>query len=84
MYVLLLICNALCPQPLDESLEKPIREKHAGGAGEARKIGIFRGNKHGQHAFIIIHIHLLEMSGMRFGGEYFLWEMEMLLSSSLH
>eukprot|EP00439_Symbiodinium_sp_Y106_P067513 s2602_g11.t1 len=29
MYVLLLICNALCPQPLDESLEKPIREKHA-------------------------------------------------------
>ena len=30
MYVLLLICNALCPQPLDESLEKPIREKHAG------------------------------------------------------
>ena len=31
MYVLLLICNALCPQPLDESLEKPIREKHAGG-----------------------------------------------------
>jgi len=29
MYVLLLMCNALCPQPLDESLEKPIREKHA-------------------------------------------------------
>eukprot|EP00440_Ansanella_granifera_P068318 gb/GFBE01074114.1/.p1 GENE.gb/GFBE01074114.1/~~gb/GFBE01074114.1/.p1 ORF type:complete len:517 (+),score=187.01 gb/GFBE01074114.1/:1-1551(+) len=29
MYVLLLICNTLCPQQLDESLEKPIREKHA-------------------------------------------------------
>eukprot|EP00442_Polarella_glacialis_P002274 CAMPEP_0115128526 /NCGR_PEP_ID=MMETSP0227-20121206/51189_1 /TAXON_ID=89957 /ORGANISM="Polarella glacialis, Strain CCMP 1383" /LENGTH=530 /DNA_ID=CAMNT_0002533103 /DNA_START=57 /DNA_END=1649 /DNA_ORIENTATION=- len=29
MYVLLLICNALCPQPLDESLEKQIRDKHA-------------------------------------------------------
>jgi len=29
MFVLLLMCNALCPQPLDESLEKPIREKHA-------------------------------------------------------
>ena len=34
MYVLLLICNALCPQPLDESLEKPIREKHAGATVE--------------------------------------------------
>lgn len=33
MYVLLLICNALCPQPLDESLEKPIREKHSGILG---------------------------------------------------
>lgn len=29
MYVLLLICIALCPQPLDESLEKHIRDKHA-------------------------------------------------------
>eukprot|EP00933_Yihiella_yeosuensis_P017856 TRINITY_DN1484_c0_g1_i3.p1 TRINITY_DN1484_c0_g1~~TRINITY_DN1484_c0_g1_i3.p1 ORF type:complete len:538 (+),score=121.39 TRINITY_DN1484_c0_g1_i3:72-1616(+) len=29
MYVLLLMCTALCPQPLEESLEKQIREKHA-------------------------------------------------------
>lgn len=36
MYVLLLICNALCPQPLDESLEKPIREKHSGILGMIR------------------------------------------------
>jgi translation initiation factor 3 subunit L len=28
MYVLLLMCTALCPQPLDETLEKHIRDKH--------------------------------------------------------
>merc|ERR1712226_778102 len=29
MSVLLLICQALCPQPLDEALEKIIQEKYA-------------------------------------------------------
>jgi translation initiation factor 3 subunit L len=29
MYALLLICLALCPQPIDDSLDKHIKEKHA-------------------------------------------------------
>jgi translation initiation factor 3 subunit L len=37
MFALLLICVALCPQSLDESLEKTIREKHAEKQGRLQR-----------------------------------------------
>merc|ERR1719235_1785240 len=40
MYALLLICQALCPQPLDDSLEKVIREKH-----QEKQDRLFRGEE---------------------------------------